>query len=383
MITFAEGANDDKSGFSVCSRFRNPRLIGNKPKGFSKELMFELQESIRTEGLHHPPKLRWVNDDSGERKLQLIAGERRTRCLKKLIKEKTECFDPTSGKYVNAADLYDEIDAYVLEMDDQAAFKHAFSSNDRAVGIGECATVNLVREFRQLGYTDGEILSITGKSITWLKETDDLINVDGKIFDALVADQINRSVAIHLSKEPVADRMALLDVAHNFANARLSNVKKKLQIEVDAADHKADMAKAKSVVAEHRGDEAGKKEADAKVDKLQAKASSKRKEKESIESDAGKVTGKDLQKAKNAKQKEAGGDDEKVALTKSKIKKFWYDVAVSLIKSEGCDENGEPLEIDLEDVRLGKLFCEAIEKGETDFTKILKHHQKQKEKRAG
>jgi len=329
-------------------------------------------------------KLRWI-DDNGEKKLQLVNGERRTRCAKKLVKEKADCFDPITGETVKANELYHEIDAYISEMDDQTAYKHAFSSNDRAVAIGDGCTVALIREFRTVrGYTDQDIMLITGKSITWVKETDDLLGLDEKTFNALATDQINRSVAIDLSKiEDVAERMALLDTARNFAAVRLSNVKKKLETEVNSSEKKADLAKAKAVVADHYGDEEGKEEAEANVEKLKAKAHSKRKEKEEIESEAAKITSKDLQKAKNAKQKEAGGE-ERVALTKAKMKKYWYDVSVALIKSDGCDENGEPIEgIDQEDNRLGKLIMEQIAKGETDWVKILKHHQKAKEKRAG
>jgi hypothetical protein len=345
--------------------------------------MEELHESIRTEGLHNPLQLRWVEID-GVRKLQLVAGERRTRTIKKLVKENVECFNQATGKMTKASELYSEVDAYVSEMDDATAFKNAFSSNDRAIGIGEGSTIALIREFRESGRTDKEILDITGKSTTWLKETDVLIGLDDKTFDALAGDKINRSAALELADvNDVKERMALLDVASNFASIRLAKIKQKLEAEVDAAESKADMAKAKAVVAKHKGDEEAQEEAEAKAVTLKDKAKSKRIQQEEVEEGGPRVTSKDLQKAKNAKQKESGGDGERVALTRAKIAKCWHAPCAALIKADGKDENDQPVEVDLEDVRLAKLLCEQIDKGETDIIRILKKHLKAKDGRKG
>jgi len=382
LINFAEGDGDENS-----LAFRNPRCMGVgtiKPKGLDKHAMDQLQESIKTEGVNNPLQLRWVYENGEKKMLQLVDGERRTRCIKKLVKEKVECFDPVTGNLVKATELYNEVEVAISEMDDQTAFKHAFSSNERAVGIGEGTTVSFCRALRKAGYTDKQIINVTGMSTTWLKDTDVLIGLDDKTFTALSSDQINRSAALELAQvEDLAERMILLENARNFAISRLSKVKKKLEAEVESAEKKADLAKAEAAVATHRGDEETKAEAEEKAELLKDKVKTKRKEKEEIESGAAKITSKDLQKAKSQKQKEAGGEAERSALTKAKIAKYWHQPCAALIKAEGLDEEGNEVEVDLEDARLAKLLCEQIEKGEIDILKILKHHNKGKIKRAG
>jgi hypothetical protein len=371
-VSFAPEKGD---GFS----FFNPRLIDGGQKGFSKEEMDELREAIRTEGLENPLSLRRLEDS-----LQLISGERRLRCLLKLIKDDADCWQPSTGEWVKASILYEFVEARIGEYDDQTAWKLAISANERAIGIGESATISLVRQLRTAEYTDKQIMGITGKSITWLKDTDLLNTLDKATLDALAADQINRTVAIDLAKiEDINERLDLLDTARSVALGRLASVRKKLEKEVNASESKADMAKAKAVVADHRGDDKAAAEAKERAEELEVKADEKRKEKEKLENGQARVTSKDLQKAKSNKKKAEGNDGgEKVALTKAKIKKHWLDVCVQLIKDECMDENGDPHELDPEDAQLVKLLCVQIEKGEIDIIKILKYHQKQKDKRA-
>jgi ParB-like chromosome segregation protein Spo0J len=386
IIQLAENTKKEKGVLS----FQNPRhiLSSGKPKGFSKEEMNELREAIRTEGLENPLLLRLIEID-GKKILQLVSGERRYRSLLKLVESKAECFDPATGKTAKADKLFEYVDVRInTHMDDKAAFKHAFSGNDKAIGIGEGATIALIREYRTAGWTDGDIMEATGKSITWLKDSDVLIGLDEHTFTALTNDQINRSAALDLAKiEDVAERLEVLDAARNFASKRLSAMKKKLESEVAAAESKAEVAEGEAVEAEMTGDDEAAEAAQKKAEKLQKKAKAKKREVEEV-NEQPRVTGKDLQKAKAGRKKPGanpGGtnDDGTAALTKAKIQKFWYEPCVSLIKHDGQTDDGEPVEIDLEDAHLVKYLCEQMEKGERDIVKILKHHQKAKDRRAG
>lgn len=371
---------DKKDAFGFC----NPRLmsVGDiPPKGLSKEEMFELSESIRTEGLHHPLQLRHVSNN-GESILQLVNGERRTRALRKLIKDKAICYDPVTKSEKTADVLYEFVCAYVEEMDDETAFKQAFSANDRAIGIGEVATVALVGALRQANFDDKKIMNITGKSITWLKDTDALLKLDEATYGALAAEQINRSAALDLAKiDNAAERMQVLEMARNFAVSRLENVKKKLEKEVKATLSKADMAKATAAEAKFQGDLDTVAEAVAKAEQLESKAEAKKAEKIEVENNGVTVTGKDLQKAKQTKAKNEGDDSISASLTDAKLKKFWYEPCLDLIKANFMDENGEPLELDANDVYLVKLLLEQKDKGQTNIVKILKHHLKKKDQR--
>ncbi|RDJ35102.1 MAG: hypothetical protein DWQ19_09720 [Crenarchaeota archaeon] len=368
-ISFA----DQKAG----ATFFNPRLVAGNRRGFSKEEMSELREAIRTEGLEHPLTLRSIGN-----KLQLISGERRLRCIQKLIKDDSKCYNPATKEWVPAAELYEYVEARIGEHDDQTAWKLAYSANDKAIGIGERATIALVRELRAANYDDKQIMAITGKSITWLKDTDLLNTLDKDTLDALDGDQINRTVAIELAKiDNIAQRLGLLETARNIAVQRLEIMKEKLEKEVAASESKADMSRAYAVEAEYNGQSKIAADAEAKAEALEAKAAEKQAQADQLNVSSPKVTSKDLQKAKNNKKK-SGGSGAKVALTKAKIKKHWLAPVMETIKSKGVDEEGNELPIDLEDAHLVKVLCEHIENGEQDILKILTQHFKAKEKRS-
>lgn len=236
--------------------FSNPRrtmvngvLTG---KGLTKIEMDELREAIRTEGLHHPLMLRCV--EMGK-PMVLLNGERRKRCIDKLKSDKQVCLDPASGTEVPAQDLYEYVECRILkDIDDKTAFKHAFSSNERAVDIGEGATVALIRSWRKHKWSDDDILGVTGKSITWLRDSDLLVHLDKKTFSALAANEINRTVAIKLAKiKDTKDRQVALVRSREFAAKRLQSLQEKINIDLVEAEEAAEVAESQMALAEYRG----------------------------------------------------------------------------------------------------------------------------------
>ena len=125
-VKFAEGSE------SEALSFRNPRCIlgSTNPKGFSREEMTELREAIRTEGLKQPILLRWIEID-GERNIQCIGGERRCRCIRKLVADNEQCWDAAEETFKPAAELYQYVDARINNLDDASAWKHAFDCKRR------------------------------------------------------------------------------------------------------------------------------------------------------------------------------------------------------------------------------------------------------------
>lgn len=370
--------------------FSNPRLInGNpKPKGFSKEEMNELREAIRTEGLANPLLLRWSEVDN-KRKLQVVGGERRKRCIDKLITSDADCFDPATESWMKASKVYEYIDVRINEMDDQTAFKNAFSENDTSVGIGDGATIGLIAEFRKAGWTDDEILKTTGKSISWLRDTDILLSLDEKTFAALTSEEINRSSALELAKiEDVQTRTEHLHLAEQFAVSRIKALKEKLTHEVESAETKAELAKAAAVEAVIRNnDEDAAEKEKAKQEKALARAAKKKQEIENLDENMPVITGKDLHKAKNkiASKDETISDEELEdgkALTNAKIAKYWYEPLAKIIKDwEGLEgeAEGANLEIDLCDAKLVLLLIDARLQGIKDITSLLQAHKLTKE----
>lgn len=385
LINFTEQGESD-NGLT----FSNPRLInGNpKPKGFSKEEMNELREAIRTEGLANPLLLRWSEVDN-KRKLQVVGGERRKRCIDKLIASDADCYDPVTESWIKASKMYEYIDVRINEMDDQTAFKNAFSENDTSVGIGDGATIGLVAEFRKAGWTDDEILKTTGKSISWLRDTDVLLSLDEKTLNALIAEEINRSSALELSKiEDINQRLEVLKNAGKFACERVSALKEKLEHEVESAETKAQKAKAAAVDASLRNhdEETAEKEKE-KQERAETRAAKKKHEIEELDETMPVITGKDIHKAKNktAAKSEPITDEELEdgkSLTNAKIAKHWYEPLAKVIKDwEGLEgeAEGANLEIDLCDAKLVLLLIDARLQGTKDIVSLLQAHKLTKE----
>lgn len=365
--------------------FGNPRTIlsGFVPKGLSEEEMEELYESIRTTGMDHPFKARPITKN-GKIILQIVDGERRARTIFKLKKDNASCYDQITEEFKPASELYATVECRIKEMDDQTAFKNAYQKNDQSVSIGEAANIALIRTWREAGFTDEQIMDMTGKGISWLRETDRLCTLDEETFEALATNKINRTAASDLANEPnLEQRIELLKTSLVKAQERNEVTKQILEEEIDKTEMKAELAAAAAVEAEFNQDDEAKEAATTRMERLRKKALDKKKKVAEISDTTPQVTSKDLANAKKQKAQEGNGEAPVKALSRSKIEKFWREPVVAFIKAEGLDEENKPVEgIDLEDARLTKLLLDHIDKGEKDVMRILKAHMKQKEKRA-
>jgi hypothetical protein len=162
--------------------YGNPRWFTNKDgrpeaKGINeKSKMEELRNSIQDEGLENPIRLRVI--EGKKNFLEVVNGERRFRSVEDLCKKNVLCFDPATNDQKNAEEVFEWIDARIDFMDDKMAIRIALKPNETSEVIGDLANLNVVRVLRQSGYDDQEILSATGKSISWLRETEKIIGLD-------------------------------------------------------------------------------------------------------------------------------------------------------------------------------------------------------------
>lgn len=379
MIRYAEGEIDSEED---TLSFKNPRrtMVNGQPntRGFEKDRMSMLREAIRTEGMHTPLLLRG-GSNLGNEELIIIDGERRKRCIDKLIKDGEECFDPSTNSYRPAKEVYGKIECKIYSnIDDKSAFKHAFSANENSEPIGEGATVALIRYWRKCGWSDTDILEVTGMSTTWLRETEQLCALDEKTFGALAEDEINRTVAIHLSKvTDVNERLARLAVAREFAAKRIASLQEKAAKEMEKAEEDAELAEAQVVAAEHSKNAHHKAVAQKKLKKAKTKIEKKAK----VLKAEKKVTIKDVHKAVEKATGESGK-----SVTMSKFKKHYHEAAETAIKEMKKEDDTELAEkyadCDLEDFYLVKLIGDSMEKGHRDLIKIIKAHKKNKLTRA-
>jgi ParB-like chromosome segregation protein Spo0J len=352
------------------SVFKNPRMILEdelSPKGFNLADMQELRDSIQHNGLKHPFICK-----KHQGKIQLVAGERRKRCVDKLLAENALCYDQSDRTYKNAKEIYNKIECRVEDIDDLQAFAEAFSENENSRSIGEAETIFLIDKFRKkLKYTDEQILKITNKNSVWLRDTDKLLTLDENSLNYFKENKINREAALELLKEEdIQEREKLLNEAvkilKNRVSAHANKVKKleqektleKIKLENVKIDiiNNVDGAKEKLTEQENII-----KECDKNLDIINDECPIK-------------ITNKDISNAKiknksknNKETSTTQANSENNILTLSKIKKYW---------GEALEKAHNNLDINKKDLLLVASIIDGIEHGERDIVYILEKHYK-------
>ena len=376
MIKYSEGDFNPEEEL----KFFNPRkiIVGDKAsnRGLGKAAMQGLYDSIRTEGLHHPLKL-IGGADLENQKFTLIGGERRKRCIDRLIKENAMCMDTSTNKMAPASEVYAYIDCRLfIDADLQTAFRVAFNENDKAEGIGEGATVSLIRIWRKAGWGDKEILEITGMSISWLKDTDAICSLDDKTFASFANEEINRTVALHLAQVVDAnDRHARLARAKELAAQRVKSIVEQGRQDLQAAENAAEIAEAAIQDATSIGDSASVAKANIKAAKARAKIEKKTDDLKALDENSPKVTGRDLA----AVEEEVGIGGRQ--LTMAKIEKHWMQGEKGITEIiKGIKRGDKEFDgIDMADaVLVHRLWYDGIESDNKDIALILKKHKKNK-----
>jgi Skp family chaperone for outer membrane proteins len=370
VVDYADG-QPDQGGL----KFINPRrIIANATQasmGLDKESMDELREALRTEGLQNPLTLNGKGN-LGSGRLVLLNGERRKRCLDKLVKDNVECYDQANDKWVPAAELYEYIECRIhSNINIKQKYKHAFSGNDKARGIGEGATIALVKMWRtaEEPWSDEDIMQVTGKSITWLRDTDLLINLDATTFEALVSGGINRTVALELAKEDDPQvRLARFHKASTLAAQRMTALIEKTDGKIQEYRELAEQAEADLAAQSLMGTAKGRKSAQQRLKREQSKLDTTVKNQQNLQTRNPQVTRKDLDKADSAL-----GTAESKMLTFAKIEKHWYAESDALL-SENADVPEGIFDSDLRLVKL--LWEEGIQKGERDIVVLLQMHRR-------
>lgn len=366
LIRFASGKDN---------ALKNPRhLVGDRgigPEGFDPVEMEKTRTSIAEDGLHHPPICRLV-DNGKEKIVELMNGERRIRCITRLVKDKTPCYNSETGQKEPADKLYKTVQIRLRDnVDDKTAFRIAYTGNDNAVPIGEAANAAFVKYLRGLNYADADILKITGMSSNWLREQDRLIELDDETFTALANRQINRAVALRLCEMPEPERLKtlrnLLQCMKLKAEAALAEAKE----EADEAAFEADVAvaeaNAESEAAKDEGTPEAVEKASVAADKAvkavkkatEAKEKKARTQKQAYTTKPAKI--RDLNETVEA----AGGEVPTKSLTWAKIEKNWIEPLETALTSM------DDLKFDRDYARVVLSCLKAIRDGDTDYETVL------------
>ncbi len=357
--------------------FSNPRSFaggraGIDGQGFDNLSMTELRASIIEQGLQHPLLVRIIGEGDNE-EIQLIAGERRLRCVWKIRDENTECFNRESQELGPGADVHEYVECRIYpDLSDLDAMKFAWQENATAIGIGEAANYNWFCYMRKNGATDEEMLAITHKTESWIRSMDRVATLDEHCRNLFLTGQINQTVAGLLADIGDDDeRIAICDATCEYAHDRVkAEIAKRESALRDAREDKA-LADADLIVAEHREKSSEAEEVSPGATKAAAKAvevagkkvaQKKRARDQSVKSKKG--TTRDLV----AGSKVVTGQRPKKAVTTlraPKIEKCFIEPSLAAIEEED-DKVG-----DVRDLKLIVLLCTAIVEGDTSLKKVM------------
>ena len=370
LISFSDNPDED---------FVNPRhtmVFGQEEaKGLDPESIKALKESIRKNGLLNPPILQG-RGNLGNSILKVNSGERRLRCIDLLIKENADCFDPNTRKFKPAAQLYSTIRCTIIvDIDLKEQYRLAYTTNDQSEGIGETADIMLVKKLHEKGLTNEEIMEITMKSSTWMRDTDLLLGLDEETLKAYVDGSINRTVAIKLAGiKNVEHRLTKLAELNKYRMLRNKILLEAVNQSLEQAIQERDLAEAELLDAQHIGDKKRKTLSEDRLKKAQEKIKRKSEEFQEITGKQITATRKDLDSIM------PDGGERK--LTASKIEKRWRPALISLIKNDGLDEDGNFV-CDVEHASLVLYVVDhGLNQNEYDISTVLREFSQYNEKKA-
>jgi hypothetical protein len=366
IIEFAKAGISSVDGKLV---YGNPRWFVNgegrsEAKGIENSKMDELKHSIRDRGVDHPVRLRVTEDRDGKSFLEVVNGERRLRAIDELCESGIDCMDALSGGSRPAKDVYEWVECRVEHMDDAMALCCALQLNETGEIIGDNANVNVVKVLRESGYDDQEILKATGKSLSWLREMDQLISLDEVCLKHYQSDVINKRVALRLALiKDVEERVSRLEKIKQAAEERHLEKVRQTRQKAEKAMDEANMAELDDFAQsmdDLESEPAGKKKSD-KLSKAIKKAEKAEKELEEVSAKKKKATSKDADRAEGSSK----------PLSHAKISSKLLSPIQKLIKNDGSSEDGD---FDVASLMLIQAILEAILSGESDIMDILGEH---------
>jgi hypothetical protein len=352
--------------------YGNPRWFLNKSgspeaRGLEAAKMEELKSSIRVSGLDNPIRLRPI--EGKKPYLEVVNGERRFRCIDSLCESDDDCYDAAVGDNAPASEVYEWVDCRIEVLDDRDALGVALKTNETSEVIGELASIQVVKTLREAGFDDQDILVATGKSVSWLRETDRIIGLDDVCLRHFENDQITRKAALQLALiEDAEERIGVLEQVVNIAQRRHASKMQKLDRDVEAAETEEYVADSAAKVAEEFGDEEQAEELQQRSSKAGKRAGKAREERAKASSKGAKADARDVKKVAAPKKKssepDAGGG----------LESAYVEMIESIIDHEGFDADGNAYGIDLNILAAVLGVVRAIADGDEGILDVLKSH---------
>jgi hypothetical protein len=352
--------------------YGNPRWFPNKSgspeaRGLEAAKMEELRASIRISGLDNPIRVRPVEGDGSF--LEVVNGERRFRCIERLCESDEDCHDAAVGDYAPASQVYEWVDCRIEELDDRDALGVALKTNETSEVIGDLASIHVVKTLRAAGFDDQDVLVATGKSVSWLRETDRIIGLDEVCLRHFENDQITRKAALQLALiEDAEERIGVLEQVVNIARRRHASKMQKLDRELETAETEEHIASAAAKVAEEVGDDEQAAELQQASKKALKKAGKVREESAKASLKGAKADARDIKKVHSPKKEDPSTE------SLSGLDSAYLEMIESIIDHEGFDSDGNAYGIDLNVLAAVLGVVRAIVDGDEEIIDVLKLH---------
>jgi hypothetical protein len=246
--------------------FFNPRHLGqyemNKDgdkvevcfgQGFGKDEMRDLMTDLVQNGVAYPLQAYFFALEDGKLKVRVHDGERRYRCLERMIDKDMKVWSRLQKQFAPAKEVYSQVLCRVEIMTEEEAFIRACAISETSVKWGDGANARLVKMLYAKGKSDEEICKMLNKSKPWLAETCTLNELDDYCFNFLLAGNLNRKGALDLAKvKDIKARQTWLAAAwkdaleqHAIAETKKTKLLEKAEANQELADAEVEEAKGK------------------------------------------------------------------------------------------------------------------------------------------
>lgn len=335
-----------KPGDETKKLFFNPRDLAS----FTPQSMAELRLSIRLDGLQTPPLVRAFTDDGVVNRVELVAGERRTRSLKHIVDNDLPCFDedaPRPDKYkpgqvvvakghfgkvlshaeqvtvqllegdadltevkrsfapddvyptVPGSALYECIPCRVAyDINDAKALRLAFTENDKSESLSTKEEIALVERLVRMEMKVAEIAEMLGSNETWVSQTANFRTaLPTSALERLLDGTMKRHVAVKIMGFKPADREKLFKATVEAEATETAAKIEDADDEVVKAEDDELLALDDAKKAEKAGDTKTANAARRRASSSSTKAEKAREKKDRAISEAGQIRTGHVQKA--------------------------------------------------------------------------------------
>ena len=180
-------------------------LFWNARLNIDPQQLAETRQSIQDDGLLEEMVVRKLPDG----RYQVVCGERRLRCIIRLLRDNAPCFSlPTGESNVPAEEVYGKMKLKVLyNCSDKQASRLSVAENLKRKDLTEWELMEYCRELATRKLPDGseaysrkDICDIIARSATWVSQTVSLYELPSEVYSMLSDGTLHRTVALGLLK---------------------------------------------------------------------------------------------------------------------------------------------------------------------------------------